>query len=160
MAKLARRLEQVASHLEPGESIAGAVQGGYTTKIMGTDRLRRGVLIATDRRVVFYAKKIGGYELESFPYANIASFDESKDMIVHTVTFFASGTMVQMRMIKADQDLEEFTEAVRAAMSASRATREQPDVLDQLRKLGELRDVGVLTEAEFSAKKADLLRQL
>nr|WP_284501114.1 SHOCT domain-containing protein [Bowdeniella massiliensis] len=32
--------------------------------------------------------------------------------------------------------------------------------MDQLRKLGELRDAGVLTEAEFEAKKADLLGRL
>jgi hypothetical protein len=35
-----------------------------------------------------------------------------------------------------------------------------PDVVDQLRKIGELRDSGVLTEAEFSATKADLLARL
>ena len=34
------------------------------------------------------------------------------------------------------------------------------DVLDQLKKLAELRDAGVLSEEEFSAKKADLLARL
>lgn len=33
------------------------------------------------------------------------------------------------------------------------------DVLDQLKRLGELRQAGVLTEAEFEAKKAELLRR-
>ena len=33
----------------------------------------------------------------------------------------------------------------------------QPDPLDQLKKLGELRDSGVLTEEEFTAQKAKLL---
>ena len=33
-----------------------------------------------------------------------------------------------------------------------------PDTLDLLRKLGDLRDGGVLTDAEFEAKKAELLR--
>ena len=32
-----------------------------------------------------------------------------------------------------------------------------PDMLDQLQKLGELRDAGVLTEAEFAAQKAKIL---
>ena len=32
-----------------------------------------------------------------------------------------------------------------------------PDMLDQLPKLGELRDAGVLTEAEFAAQKAKIL---
>jgi len=35
-----------------------------------------------------------------------------------------------------------------------------PDVLDQLRKLGDLRKAGVLTDAEFEAKKAELLGRL
>jgi hypothetical protein len=33
-------------------------------------------------------------------------------------------------------------------------------VLDALAKLGALKDQGILTEAEFSAKKAELLRRL
>ena len=35
-----------------------------------------------------------------------------------------------------------------------------PDVLEQLRKLGDLRKAGVLTDAEFEAKKAELLGRL
>jgi hypothetical protein len=35
-----------------------------------------------------------------------------------------------------------------------------PDVLEQLRKLGDLRKAGVLTEAEFEAKKAELLGRI
>jgi hypothetical protein len=35
-----------------------------------------------------------------------------------------------------------------------------PDVADQLRKLAELRDLGVLTQAEFDAKKMELLARL
>ena len=33
----------------------------------------------------------------------------------------------------------------------------QPDMVDQLRRLGELRDAGILTEEEFAAQKAKLL---
>jgi hypothetical protein len=36
----------------------------------------------------------------------------------------------------------------------------QVDLVEQLRKLGELRDAGVLTPDEFSAKKAELLRRI
>jgi hypothetical protein len=34
------------------------------------------------------------------------------------------------------------------------------DPIDQLRRLGELRDVGIVTEAEFNAKKAEILSRL
>jgi hypothetical protein len=33
----------------------------------------------------------------------------------------------------------------------------QPDMVDQLKRLGELRDAGLLTEEEFAAQKAKLL---
>ena len=36
----------------------------------------------------------------------------------------------------------------------------QPDVMDQLKKPGELRDASVLTDEEFKAKKTDLLSRL
>jgi len=35
-----------------------------------------------------------------------------------------------------------------------------PDPMAQLRQLGELRDAGVLTDAEFDAKKADILGRM
>ena len=38
--------------------------------------------------------------------------------------------------------------------------QEQADLLEQLRKLGELRDQGVVTQEEFEAKKTDLLGRL
>lgn len=48
---------QARSHLDAGEQVLGAVQGTYETKILGNDSVRTGVLIATEQRVVFYAKK-------------------------------------------------------------------------------------------------------
>jgi hypothetical protein len=35
-----------------------------------------------------------------------------------------------------------------------------PDTFDQIRKLGELRDAGLLTAEEFDTKKIDLLSRL
>ena len=35
--------------------------------------------------------------------------------------------------------------------------RAEPDYLDELERLGKLRDQGILTDAEFEAKKKDLL---
>jgi hypothetical protein len=40
------------------------------------------------------------------------------------------------------------------------ASPPDPDALKQLRELGELRNAGVLTEAEVEAKKAELLGRI
>jgi excisionase family DNA binding protein len=75
---------------------------------------------------------------------------------------------VHMKWIKTDRELARFTEVVKAAMRGSESPGSavtdpaptQPDVMDQLRKLGELHAAGVLTEDEFAAKKAELFRRL
>ena len=47
-----------------------------------------------------------------------------------------------------------------AKLAAPALGSQQPDLMEQLAKLGELRDQGVLTEEEFAAKKAELLGRL
>jgi Short C-terminal domain len=47
-----------------------------------------------------------------------------------------------------------------ASLSGAASPAPSADVLEQLRRLGELRTAGVLTDAEFEAKKAELLGRL
>jgi hypothetical protein len=180
VAKTDKLLGQVQSHLEQGERVDAYVAGTYETKVMGSATVRNGVFLATDRRLVFYAKKMGGYDFESFPYANISSFEQSKGTMGHSIRFFASGNVVTMKWIKDDPAV--FGEFVR--LVTERAGRKpssdqsvpptaaqyspQPgvqasaheDVFEALRKLGELRDAGIVTPEEFEAKKKDLLDRI
>lgn len=182
MAKADKLLDQAKEHLEPGETVAAAVMGAYETKLMGNDTVRNGVLIATDRRVVFYAKKLGGFELESFPFGNISSFEHGKTMMGHHVTFHASGNRVQVKWLQPANEVADFLDKVKLAMSTKHQVpvAEAPahptpfpatsvthatataadDVLATLKKLGELRDAGVVTPEEFESKKAELLARL
>lgn len=47
---------------------------------------------------------------------------------------------------------------VSAPVAANRVT--STDALEQIRKLGELRDAGLVTDEEFESKKAELLRRV
>jgi hypothetical protein len=58
--------------------------------------------------------------------------------------------------VKASTLMAEF----RPRGSAPAAVSAPADVTDQLHKLGELRDSGVLTEEEFETKKTELLKRL
>jgi hypothetical protein len=50
--------------------------------------------------------------------------------------------------------------AERYKSTTSGAPTAAPDLMEQLRQLAQLRDAGVVSEAEFAAKKADLLNRL
>ncbi|WP_282859454.1 PH domain-containing protein [Pseudoclavibacter helvolus] len=171
MATKQKLLELASQHLEASELILASVVGTYDSKIAGQDTLRSGLLLATDLRVMFYAKKLGGFEIESFPYRNISSFEHGKSLMGHHVSLYASGNRVVVKWLQPAQDFEPFLAEVKAKMhqkaadianvSASGTANYLPeDIYAALEKLGQLRDAGVLTEDEFSAKKTELLARI
>lgn len=109
MANLEKNLAEVQGHLEPGEKVMASVLGTYETKRMGVDMVKNGVLVATDKRLLFYSKKLTGYDMETFPYSNISSFESGKNFMGHTITLFASGNSAQVKWIK---DVDSFNAVV------------------------------------------------
>jgi hypothetical protein len=184
MAKLEKLLEQAKAHLDPGEQVLAAIQGSYETKLMGSDTVRSGILVATQSRLVFYAKKMGGYDLESFDYGKISSFEQSKSMMGHSVSFFASGNKVHMKWISDQAAMQVFVNTVKSNLHggpqatipgtnvAQQGVAAQPapplapsaspdeDIMGKIRQLGELHEAGILSAEEFSTKKAELLARL
>ena len=164
MAKIDRLLERAKEHLDEGEQPLQTILGSYETKIMGADSVRKGIFVATDQRLIFYAKKLTGYDFESFPYANISSMEMGKNLMGHYISFFASGNSCKMKWI-SNGDVRAFVDTVKtqtaAAKSSAAPASEQPtDPVNQLERLGKLHAAGVLTDEEFSAKKGEILARL
>lgn len=167
MSKLNKLTKQAQAHMEPGETVLASVLGAYETKMLGNKTVRNGILMATDQRVLFYAKKFGGYDLESFPYPNISSFELSKGMMGHKIKMFASGNEVEVKWInKGDLDL--LLQEVKRHMKGGAPSHAAEEVgaaevsvktspADQLREFASLRDEGIITEEEFEAKKRQIL---
>ena len=126
MAKLEKLVEQAQEHLDNGEAVLATVLGTYETKKMGQDWTRKGILAVIYHRLVFYAKKMGGYDLEVSPYDHISSIETSKGMTGHQVKFFASGNEVKLKWIDKKSDVPVFVEAVRNQMKASKAASTAP----------------------------------
>lgn len=167
MAKIDKLIEKSKEHLNNDESIIAVVLGVYETKLLGKDTVRNGILIATDTRIVFYTKKLMGFELESFLYTNISSFEMSKGFMGYTISFFSSGNKVSMKWINEQDSREKnisgFVEFVRNSMdkfSAHVDVRVANDIPAQIKKLSDLKNQGILTEDEFTSKKQELLARL
>jgi hypothetical protein len=153
-----------ANHLDSGEEVLGAVQGTHVHYVGSKEHTRNGTLLATDRRVAFYRKKMGsGFDFDSFPYPTIASIEQGKNMMGHHIRLTVAGNVMEMKWIKDAAGTAKMVEAIRARLGqavAAAAPAAAPDGAEQLRKLAELRDSGILTEEEFAAKKKEILERI
>lgn len=103
MAGRDKTLEHFSQHLLDDEIIVADVFGTYEGKILGKDALRNGVLVATNHRVVFYTKKLFGYELETFYYNRMSSVQGGKNFFGEFVTIVTTGNTASLKWIKAGE---------------------------------------------------------
>jgi hypothetical protein len=115
----------------------------------------------------------GGQEdLEVIPMKSVSSVQVRRGAWYHDVTVYASGNTIVFAMDAADAEqvrgivMEQVLHGSAPAAAPASAAPSQPAaasgdaVIEQIRKLGELRDAGLLTPEEFEAKKAELLGRL
>jgi uncharacterized protein (DUF697 family) len=72
----------------------------------------------------------------------------------------AGGTMSNLNVDAAKRDYESELEKGKKVAQEASDKKGSKDVFEKLSKLGELKEKGVITQAEFDAKKKELLSQL
>lgn len=158
-----REIKKLPEHLWEGERVDMMTSGTYGA---GT-----GIVVLTDRRLFFLKDGVMSKTSEDFPLSKISSVQWSSGMLLGKIIVFASGNKAEVVNVQKT-DGKAITDAVRARLtetaqpsaalqSPGAATEEaKPDVYEQLAKLGELRNAGVLTDEEFETKKAELLSRI
>jgi len=142
------------------ENIIDAVSGAVDGKILGKKGKLNGVLVLTSKRVLFYHKKlIGGYQSEEYPLNRISSINFNSGLLGGSIKIHASGNDLEMGWIPKDEGVEDFVKNVKMYMDepTTDTPAGQSDIADQLKKLADLKEQGILTEDEFAAQKAKLL---
>jgi hypothetical protein len=101
-------------------------------------------------------------DAEVIPLRSATSVQAKKDGLMFTrVTVYTGGNNIDFRI--RHEDAQQFRDEVTKLLlqdptsSVPKPVEFQPDPLDQLKKLAELKDAGVVSEAEFEAKKKQLL---
>jgi Bacterial PH domain/Short C-terminal domain len=131
-----------------------------------------GVLVATNKRLVFVDKGMMNLRVEDFPYDKITSIQYKTGMMLGELTIFASGNKAEIKNVNKGQ-CRNFAETVRARITAAseHASYREPasqtaapqsadaggDLVSQIERLGRLREQGHLTDEEFQAQKEKLL---
>lgn len=154
-------------HLKKGETVELFLDG-WIGEMMGKgDKTQHnGMFILTNQRACFYRKGLFGEVFETMPISKITSVETKSFMGHRILVLHTSHDELKFKTfedkslfdnahgrLEALRDYKELSQA-----QAAPAIADNP--MEQLRKLGELRDAGVLTEDEFSSKKAELLARL
>jgi len=113
MANQEKLLKKIESHLEDEEKVEQSVMGTYETKRNGIETVRSGVLVATNKKVLFFSSRLTGFDMEAFPYSNISSIELGKNLMGSKITLLTSGNRVDVKWIKP-KGLPEFITLVKS----------------------------------------------
>lgn len=121
----------------------------------------KGWLLFTDRRILLFTTSIGFKGMEEFSYHDDLSvanrpLSRKKWFSLAGVSFMMSEADVVYLYSLVDQVLQEQAQ-IKAAQQTSAVVPQQLSKADELTKLAQLRDAGVLTPEEFAAEKTALL---
>lgn len=152
-----RDLNHLASELWEGETVDQIVGGSYGNG--------SGLLVLTDRRLLFFHKGLASATSEDFPLDQISSVEFKSGIALAQITVYASNQKATVKNLDKNA-AKAIADTIRARIS--RGARQAPaaapapavSAADQLLKLKALHDAGVLTEAEYQAKSAPLIAQL
>lgn len=151
-----REIKKLPEHLTESEQVAWLAAGMYGGGM--------GLLALTDRRLFFLKDGMMSQTSEDFPLDRISSIQWSSGMLQGKIQVFVSGNKTEITNVAkvegkaiVDSVRDSITSGSVAAAPPAPAPQGQSSDLEQLTKLAELHKLGILTDEEFAAKKAQIL---
>jgi hypothetical protein len=142
-----RKLAQVS----PGEQIIHALKckhGKYT----------RGWLVATDRRIWWFGKGLlFSTSQDEYSYNMPVAVDK---VFLGSTCLVIGNEQFQMSTANAEQFATTIRQVRDEMVPLNPLPVQSVSVADELKKLAELRDAGILTDTEFQTKKVELLKRM
>jgi hypothetical protein len=156
----------VLDKLMPEETLQADIKGWMDKKtVQGGLIQHRGQFVLTSKRACFYSKAPFEEIFETMPLSKITSVETSSLMDYRVLRLHTAHDDLEFKT-NEPKPLFDFVvahlERLRnePANSSTPPTASAEYITDQIRKLGELRDAGLLTNDEFNTKKAELLARL
>lgn len=150
-----RELKKLPEHLAGDETVEQLATGMYGKGM--------GLLVMTNRRLLFVLEGVMAKMSEDFPYSKISSIQWSSGMVMGSIVVHASGVKSEITHV-TKQTGKQIVDAVRekisgtgSAPAAVPAPAAATSSVDELVKLAGLHQQGVLSDNEFVAAKKTLL---
>lgn len=153
-----KELNHLHEVINDGENILGHTRGFYDGDTW--------LICITDRRVLFIDKgMISGMKSTEIPLDSVGSVNYETKMMGGNITINSSGTERKIGKMRK-QDVKDISNLISEAAAKMKkglhsggSAAPQESKMDELKKLAELKDSGVLTEDEFNEQKAKLLEK-
>jgi len=147
---------ELAKIIQPDEKI---VKGG-----IGSIDSKKGLLVATDKRVLFVSIGVLAKKSDEFYYDKISNVETGGTIFFEIkLSFAGSTTKITGMQRNLAEDMSKYIRSIiskpKEAPTATvvHQTITQADPMEQIAKLANLKSQGIITEEEFAAKKKQLL---
>lgn len=160
MANYKKSLTLVLEQLDENETIKESIYGSIEQPESVTNG--KGLFVATEKRVIFFQKKMFGTNIESFPYNTISSIQKKKSWLGgKSIVILSSLSAIAIDSI-FDGDDDKFVKFISSQIGNSGQTTiiKEIDIPAQIKKLADLKEQGILSEQEFNIKKVELLDKM
>jgi hypothetical protein len=162
MSRLSKGEDLIISMLQPGESIVASILASQCDPPTSKSGKVAGCLAITNQRVMFAGRAIAKTVNRTIPLSQVSSLELSKGMMLSHVQLTLAGSYENF-LVKY-KEAEEFMITAQAELQKSRS--QQPamtspsagSTADELKKLADLHEQGILTAEEFADAKARLLK--
>ncbi|WP_238906617.1 SHOCT domain-containing protein [Clostridium sp. YIM B02506] len=126
-----------------------------------------GIFVITAKRV-FHANNILGTHFEQIPISEVSSYRVSKMPLVSgVIQVISNNYIIEVDLSSKKQIVEAAKIAIEKALKnknviklENQSNNTSIDIPEQIKKLADLRDVGILSEQEFTQKKKELLERM
>ena len=151
--------------LMPDETLEAHIKGWLDRKTGQGVIQHNGQFVLTNKRACFYSKVPFEEIFETIPLSKITSVETSSLMDYRVLRVHTAHDDLEFKTLEPKALFDSVVahlERLRNEPTAGSVafTASVDFVTNQIRKLAELRDAGLLTDDEFNAKKAELLARL
>lgn len=161
-----KRIDEV---IEKNETILFASNTNCVIKSVNTNKTDKypGIAILTDKRFIFTYKIMLSWTIEAFPVSEIQALNCSGNGLtgghvqIHTVVKTYDILVTYKKGIA--QKIESTFESARmnsANSGSATSLNSNVDITEQIEKLANLREKGILSDSEFEEKKKELLSRI
>ena len=150
--------------LMPEETLEADLKGWLDKKTgQGGIVQHKGEFVVTNKRACFYSKALFEEIFETIPLSKITSVETSSLMDYRVLRVHTAHDDLEFKTREPKalfDNVVAYLERLRNEPTGGSVGPTADSVTDQIKKLGDLRDAGLLTNDEFNTKKAELLARL